>query len=121
MSTDAILGSKRLRHPTASVRANDKLVVCWRIFGHSDCQRVIGPGAVHIHHDAGVVIAGDLFELDRRSGFAHLRQGAGGRGDIGFQGDLVGDRQQLMLLVEHGEEFAQILVSVHEAGIAFRL
>ena len=39
----------------------------------------------------------------------------------GSRRDLVGDRQQLMLLVEHGEEFAQILVSVHEAGIAFRL
>ena len=76
---------------------------------------MIGPGPVHIHHDAGVTIPGDRFELDRRSGIAHLRQGAGGRGDIGFQADLVGDRHQLMLLVEHGEEFAQVLVSVHEA------
>ena len=33
MSTDAILGSKRLRHPTASARANDRLVVCSRLTG----------------------------------------------------------------------------------------
>ena len=73
----------------------EELVAQRRLLVHAERQRVVGPGAVHIHHDLGVGVAGDLVEQDRRDRFADLRQGAGGRGEVGFELDLVGDAQQL--------------------------
>ena len=75
---------------------------------------------MHIHHHAGVVVARDRFKLDCRVCIAHFRQGASRGRQIGFEADLFGYLQQLVFLLEHGEELAEILVRPHEITSSLR-
>ena len=72
---------------------------------------------MHVHHHPGLAVAGDDCRTVRPGCLAELGQGAGGGGQIGLQADLVGDAHELLLLLEHGEEIAQILVGVHATSL----
>ena len=66
LSTDNLLprrGRNALQLAGIQMVATDELeelVAQRRILVHAECQRMIGPGAVHIHHDRASAIAGDL-------------------------------------------------------------
>jgi hypothetical protein len=51
--------------------------------------------------------------MDRRARFTKLRERARRRAEIRLERDLLRDAQELSLLLEHGEELAQVLIRPH--------
>ena len=62
---------------------------------------MVGPGAMHIHHDLGVGAAGNLVEQNGRDSIADLRESAGRGSEVRLELDLVVDAQKLTLLLQH--------------------
>jgi hypothetical protein len=51
--------------------------------------------------------------MDRRARFTKLRERARRRAEIRLERDLLRDARELSLLLEHGEELAQVLIRPH--------
>jgi hypothetical protein len=69
---------------------------------------------VHGYLSAGGT--GDVVEKNCRAGLADLGQGASCSRKIGLKFDLFGNAQQLLLLLEHAEEFTKVLICAHEVA-----
>ena len=91
----------------------EKLITPRVVLVHAEGKGMVGPGAMHVHRNLGIGATGDVVENDRRAVFTHACQRAGGSREIRFKFDLVGNTHQLLLLLEHGQKFPQILISTH--------
>jgi hypothetical protein len=96
----------------------EELIAPRGILVHAEGEGMIGPGAMHVHRNLGIGATGDVVEDDCRAVFTHTCQRAGGRREIRLEFDLVGNAQQLLLLLEHGQKFPQILISTHRLASA---
>jgi hypothetical protein len=61
---------------------------------------------VDVHDDRRVLVPGDVVEADGGAVLANPSQRRSGRAEVGFQRDLLRDAEQLVLLLQKGEELA---------------
>lgn len=81
------------------------------VLGQTEGEGVVGPGAVDVEGDPGVREALDVVEPQGGGAVADAPGGVGSGGQVGFGEDRFGDAQQLALLLQRAEEFAQVVVS----------